>query len=145
MCFWNTAERRRRRMIARALRREARKALSTTTRREALTVRLPPPFFVCNRIVVRISWHRIGNTKCRCRNRPRLPFFFRARLCARSPPVSLSVLRTRRERIFFARTNARTPTPTTESDCHLDDHDALLHQRGSVRQTQTRHHVAESL
>ena len=46
---------------------------------------------------------------------------------------------------FFARTNARTPTPTTESDCHLDDHDALLHQRGSVRQTQTRHHVAESL
>ena len=45
VCFWNTAERRRRRrMIARALRREARKALSTTTRREALTVRLPPPF-----------------------------------------------------------------------------------------------------
>ena len=116
VCFWNTAERRRRRrMIARALRREARKALSTTTRREALTVRLPPPFFVCNRIVVRISWHRIGNTKCRCRNRPRLPFFFRARLCARSPPVSLSVLRTRRERIFF-RAHQRTNTNTNNRE-----------------------------
>lgn len=115
VCFCNTAERRRRRMIARALRREARKALSTTTRREALTVRLPPPFFVYNRIVVRISWHRIGNTKCRCRNRPRLPFFFRARLCARSPPVSLSVRRTRRERIFF-RAHQRTNTNTNNRE-----------------------------
>lgn len=74
-----------------------------------------------------------------------LSFFLRSIMRALTTRLSLCAPNASRTHIFFARANARTPTPTTESDCHLDDHDALLHQRGRVRQTQTRHHVAESL